>query len=177
MKKIKLFVFIVAVFNLFFMKTVFANSTYNYLIFVNNNFDRHPIYLKSYSTGYWVQQASILKNSSKSIFASSANCEKNHYGKLILSLEPHLFYNPLMKTLYGKISTKVYGGNGKILTTINTEDEIQGSLSVLHEKIIDQLYKKILTKSQNEIEVNDAINFYLKHSKETIEGSFCQILK
>ena len=177
MKKIKLFVFIVAVFNLFFMKTVFANSTYNYLIFVNNNFDRHPIYLKSHSTSYWVQQASILKNSSKSIFASSANCEKNHYGKLILSLEPHLFYNPLMKTLYGKISTKVYGGNGKILTTINTEDEIQGSLSVLHEKMIDQLYKKILTKSQNEIEVNDAINFYLKHSKETIEGSFCQILK
>jgi hypothetical protein len=176
MKKIKLFVFIVAVFNLFFMKTVFANSTYNYLIFVNNNFDRHPIYLKSYSTGYWVQQASILKNSSKSIFASSANCEKNHYGKLILSLEPHLFYNPLMKTLYGKISTKVYGVNGKILIAISTEDEMQGSLTILHEKLIDQLYKKILVKTQNQIEASELINFYLKQSKDSIEGTFCSIL-
>ena len=176
MNKIKLSVLIFAILNIFQNNTAFANSTYNYLIFVSSNFDKHPTYLKSYSTGYWVQQASILKNSSKSIFTSSENCEKNHYGKLILYLEPHLFYNPLMKTLYGEISTKVYGGNGKILTTIKTEEEVEGSLSVLHEKMIDQLYKKILTKAQNKIEVNDAINFYLNHSKEAIEGSFCQIL-
>ena len=176
MNKIKLSVLIFSILNIFQNNTAFANSTYSYLIFVSNNFDKHPTYLKSYSTGYWVQQASILKNSSKSIFASSANCEKNHYGKLILSLEPHLFYNPLMKTLYGKISTKVYGVNGKILIAISNEDEMQVSLSILHEKLIDQLYKKILVKTQNQIEASELINLYLKQSKDSIEGTFCSIL-
>ena len=159
MNKIKLSVLIFAILNIFLNNTAFANSTYNYLIFVSSNFDKHPTYLKSYSTGYWVQQASILKNSSKSIFTSSENCEKNHYGKLILYLEPHLFYNPLMKTLYGEISTKVYGLNGKILTTIKTEDEVEGSLSVLHEKMIDQLYKKFSQKLKIKLKLMMQLTF------------------
>jgi hypothetical protein len=81
-----------------------------------------------------------------------------------------------MKTLYGKISTKVYGVNGKILIAISTEDEMQGSLTILHEKLIDQLYKKILVKTQNQIEASELINFYLKQSKDSIEGTFCSIL-
>lgn len=175
MKKIKLCVFIAIILNLLYTNTVFANLNYDFLIHVSSNFDKHPTYLKSYSTGYWIQQASILKASSKSVFTLSASCEKNHYGKLILSLEPHLFYNPLMKTLYGKINTKVYGENGKILMAFNSEDEIQGSLTILHEKLIDQLYKKILAKTQNQIQTNEIISLNLKQSKY-IEGSFCMVL-
>ena len=173
MKKIKFYIPIIFAFTSI---CVHANSGNDYLIYISRSFDKHPTYIKSYSIGYWVPQASILKNSSKSVFSSSASCEKDNYGSLILSLEPHLFYNPLMTTLYGTISTRVYGLNGKIITTIKSEDEVQGYLSVLHEKLIDRLYKKVLTKLQNQIRTNDAINLYLQKNSEPIEGTFCSIL-
>jgi len=173
MKKIKFYILIIFAFTSI---CVHANSGNDYLIYISSSFDKHPTYIKSYSIGYWVPQASILKNSSKSVFSSSASCEKDNYGSLILSLEPHLFYNPLMTTLYGTISTRVYGLNGKIITTIKSEDEVQGYLSVLHEKLIDRLYKKVLTKLQNQIRTNDAINLYLQKNSEPIEGTFCSIL-
>ena len=173
MKKIKFYIFIIFAFNII---SAHANSGNDYLIHVSSNFDKHPTHLKSYSIGYWVPQATILKNSSKSVFTSSASCEKDHYGTLILSLEPQLFYNPLMQIFYGGISAKVYGYNGKIITTIKSEDELPGNLTILHEKLIDQLYKKILTKLQNQIHTNDAVNLYLKHKNKSIEGTFCLIL-
>lgn len=173
MKKIKFFIFLIFAFNII---CAHANPQNDYLMYVSSSFDKHPTYLKSYSIGYWIPQASILKNSSKSVFTSSASCEKDHYGRLILSLEPHLFYNPLMKILYGGITTKVYGYNGKIITTIKSEDEVPGYLTILHEKLIDQLYKKILVKTQNQIEASELINLYLRQSKDSIEGTFCSIL-
>jgi hypothetical protein len=173
MKKIKFYIFLIFAFNTI---SAAANSGNDYLIYVSSSFDKHPIYLKSYSIGYWIPQATILKNTSKSVFTSSASCEKDHYGRLILSLEPHLFYNPLMTTLYGNISAKVYGHNGKIIATIKSEDEIQGYLSILHEKLIDRLYKKVLTKLQNQIQTNEAVTLYLKQKNGPIEGTFCLML-
>ena len=173
MKKIKFYIFLIFAFNII---CAHANSGNDYLIYVSSSFDKHPIYLKSYSIGYWIPQATILKNTSKSVFTSSASCEKDHYGRLILSLEPQLFYNPLMKILYGGISTKVYGHSGKIITTIKSEDELPGYLTILHEKLIDQLYKKILTKLQNQISTNESVNLYLNQKNGPIEGTFCLIL-
>ena len=173
MKKIKFYTFLIFAFSVI---SATANSGNDYLIYVSSSFDKHPTYLKSDSIGYWIPQATILKNTSKSVFPSSASCEKDHYGKLILSLEPQLFYNPLMKILYGGISTTVYEHNGKIITTIKSEDEQPGYLTTLHEKLIDQLYKKILTKLQNQISTNEAVNQYLKQKNGLIEGTFCLIL-
>ena len=60
--------------------------------------------------------------------------------------------------------------------TIYSEDETQGILTVLYEKLVDKLYKKILLQLQNKISTNDAINSYLQKNSEPIEGTFCSIL-
>ena len=73
-------------------------------------------------------------------------------------------------------STKIYGNTGNIITTIKSEDEIQGSLNILHERLIDQLYRKILVKLQNQISTNEKVNFYLRQKKEPFEGTFCLTL-
>ena len=154
-----------------------ANTNYDYLIHIDENFDKHPIHLVDFRwQGYWIKQGSLLKKAASSALPNSALCEKGNYGNLVLSLDPHVFYNPLMKILYGGITTKVYGYNGKIITTIKSEDEVPGYLTILHEKLIDQLYKKILVKTQNQIEASELINLYLRQSKDSIEGTFCSIL-
>jgi hypothetical protein len=53
---------------------------------------------------------------------------------------------------------------------------VPGYLTILHEKLIDQLYKKILTKLQNQISSNEAVNLYLKQKNGPIEGTFCLML-
>jgi hypothetical protein len=53
---------------------------------------------------------------------------------------------------------------------------VPGYLTILHEKLIDQLYKKILIKLQNQISSNEAVNLYLKQKNGPIEGTFCLML-
>jgi hypothetical protein len=60
-----------------------------------------------------------------------------------------------------------------MIASFKTEDEVNGFLTVLYEKLIDQLYKKILTKVHNQIQTHDAVNFYLNQKKDPVEGSFC----
>ena len=156
-----------------------ANTNYNYLIYINESFDKHPIRLrgtKSY-TGYWVQQASILKKSALSGLPNSAWCEKGNYGNLILSLEPHIFFNPIMTTYYGTLKAKIYNQDGKIIKTIKVEDELSGILTVLYEVPVDKLYKKLLLALDEQIKNDTETNLILNDKRSKgIEGTFCLML-
>jgi len=44
-----------------------ANTNYDYLIHINESFDKHPIHLTGfYLQGYWIKQASLLKKAASS---------------------------------------------------------------------------------------------------------------
>ena len=58
---------------------------------------------------------------------------KGNYGNLVLSLDPHIFYNPKMTTFYGTLKAKIYNQEGKILKKIKVEDELIGRIDILHE--------------------------------------------
>ena len=41
-----------------------ANTNYDYLIHINESFDKHPIHLTGfYRQGYWIKQASLFSKS------------------------------------------------------------------------------------------------------------------
>jgi hypothetical protein len=155
-----------------------ANTNYDYLIHINESFDRHPIRLTSYRMqGYWIQQATLLKKAASSGLPNSALCEKGNYGQLVLSLEPHIFYNPKMTTFYGTLKAKIYDHNGKVIKKIKLEDELIGRIDILYEIPIDKLYKKLLTALDKQIKDDSEINLQLSNkSSQTIEGTFCLML-
>lgn len=156
-----------------------ADTNHNYLIFINESFDKHPIHLRSARGyyGYWVQQASLLKKSALSGLPNSAACEKGNYGNLILSLEPHIFFNPLMTTYYGTLKAKIYNQDGKIIKTIKVEDQLNGILTVLYEIPIDKLYKKLLLALDEQIKNDTETNIILNDkTSKGIEGTFCLML-
>lgn len=156
-----------------------ANTNYDYLIHINESFDKHPIRLsgpRTYSS-YWVKQASLLKKSALSELPNSASCEKGNYGNLILSLEPHIFFNPLMTTYYGTLKAKIYNQDGKIIKIIKVEDELRGILTVLYEVPIDKLYKKLLLALDEQIKTDTETNLILNDkTSKGIEGTFCLML-
>ena len=118
-----------------------ANTNYDYLIHINESFDKHPIHLTGfYRQGYWIKQASLLKKAASTGLPNSALCEKGNYGNLVLSLDPHIFYNPKMTTFYGTLKAKIYNQDGKILKKIKVEDELIGRIDILHEPIIQKVF-------------------------------------
>jgi hypothetical protein len=154
-----------------------ANMNYDYLIHINESFDKHPIRLSGYKQGYWIKQASLLKKAASTALPNSALCEKGNYGQLVLSLDPHIFYNPKMTTFYGTLKAKVYNQDGKVIKKIKLEDELIGRIDILHEIAIDKLYKKLLSALDMQIKNDPAINLHFRDkASQGIEGTFCLML-
>ena len=166
-----------ALLGLFASISVKSQTNYDYLIYVSKTFDDHSTHLNGFYSQYWVKQAPLLRESAIKQLRSSSLCEKNNYGSLILNIEPHLFYNPLMGTLYGSIKTTVYSSEPKVIKNFLSEDEIKTRLDVLPEKNISLLFDKLNLKLQDQIKDDVLINQILKRKNmKPIEGAFCLTL-
>jgi len=157
-----------------------ANTKYDYLLHVNDSFDKHPVHLKEGTRayrGYWVEQGSLLKNVASSALPNSALCEKGYYGNLVVSVDPYVFYNPLMTTFYGTLKAKIYNQDGKAIKKLKVENELIGRINILYEIPIKKLYNKLLLELDKQIKNDSDINQQLGDiTSQGIEGSFCQIL-
>ena len=155
-----------------------ANTNYDYLIHIDESFDKHPIHLIDFRwQGYWIKQGSLLKKAASSALPNSALCEKGNYGNLVLSLDPHIFYNPQMTTFYGTLKAKIYNQDGKAIKKIKVEDELVGRIGILYEISIDKLYKKLLMALDTQIKNDSEINILGSIKKsQGIEGTFCLML-
>ena len=152
-------------------------TNHDYLIYVSKTFDDHSTHLNGLYSQYWVKQAPLLRESAIKQLKSSSLCEKNNYGSLVLNIEPHLFYNPLLGTLYGSIKTTIYSSELKVIKSFLSEDEIKSRLDVLPEKNIGLLFDKLILKLQDQIKNEVMINQYLKQKNiKPIEGTFCLVL-
>jgi len=152
-------------------------TNHDYLIYVSKTFDDHSTHLNGFYSQYWVKQAPLLRESAIKQLKSSSLCEKNNYGSLVLNIEPHLFYNPLLGTLYGSIKTTIYSSEPKVIKSFLSEDEIKSRLDVLPEKNIGLLFDKLILKLQDQIKNEVMINQYLKQKNiKPIEGTFCLVL-
>ena len=154
-----------------------SQTTHDYLIYVSNTFDDHPTHLNGFYSQYWIKQAPLLKESAIKQFKSSALCEKNNYGSLILNMEPHLFYNPLMGKFYGSIKTTIYSSQAKPIKNFLNENEIEGRLDLLPERNIAILFDELTLKLQSQLKNDSTINQYLNKKNITpIDGAFCLLL-
>jgi hypothetical protein len=151
-----------------------AQTNHDYLIYVSKTFDDYATHLNGFYSQFWIKQAPLLKESTIKQLKSSALCEKNNYGSLILNMEPHLFYNPLMGKFYGSIKTTVYSSQPKPIKNFLSEDEIEGRLDVLPERNIGLLFDRLILKLQNQLKNDSSINEYLnKKNTVPIDGAFC----
>ena len=154
-----------------------SQTNQDFLLYVDKNFDKHLTHLNGFYSHYLIKEAPLLKASAMKNINSSALCEENNFGAFVLNMEPHLFYNPLMRTLYGSIETKVYSDKAKIIKNFITEDEIEGQLDIFPDKKVSLLFDKLTLKLENQIKNDVVINQYLKQKNTTlIEGTFCLLL-
>lgn len=80
----------------------------------------HQIRLRNYSQDYWYSQGPMLETAAHDVlgaeFGGVEMCDaKPNESKVLVWLRPSMFFNPQMRTFYGKVTAFTYTADGKPL--------------------------------------------------------------
>lgn len=135
---------------------VMAESASGTLLYIQPFEYTNPIRLWHYSLNYWFEQGPIVEKLALEKFGQKfsnvAMCESNQTGKVLIWLQPKMFYNPQLQLFYGKIVANVYTGMGKQVATYTGEAHARGHLDIYPEIAIKKSYAltldDLMTKMQ-----------------------------
>lgn len=104
----------------------------------------HPIKLWHPYTDYWFYQGPIVEDIAvdklSHAYGRVSVCDAGKFGRVLVWLQPKMFYNPQVQQFYGKVTAEVYTGMGKHVGTYVGESHVQGTLGLLAEGRIKQSY-------------------------------------
>lgn len=99
---------------------------------------------------YWFNQGPVVEKIAlekmPQYFGDVSMCESNQTGRLLIWLQPKMFFNPQLQVFYGEISANVYTGLGKLVGSYDGEARIQGHLDIFPEKSIAKSYALAMDK-------------------------------
>ncbi len=121
-----------------------AESTSGTLLYIQPFEYTNPIRLWHYSLNYWFEQGPIVEKLALEKFSQKfgevSMCESNQTGKMLVWLQPKMFYNPQVQQFYGKIVANVYSGMGKQVANYIGEAHAPGYLDIYPEQAIEKSY-------------------------------------
>lgn len=105
----------------------------------------HPIRLRNYSQGYWVNQGPMLEKAAHDVlgaeFGGVEMCDaKPNESKVLVWLRPSMFFNPQMRTFYGKVTAVTYTADGKPLANYVGEIAKQAFFDVKTDMTLNEVY-------------------------------------
>jgi hypothetical protein len=105
----------------------------------------HPIRLRNYSQGYWVSQGPMLETAALDVlsteFGGIQMCDaKPNESKVLVWLRPSMFYNPQMRTFYGKVTAATYTADGKPIASYVGEVAKQAFFDVKTDMTLNAVY-------------------------------------
>jgi hypothetical protein len=109
----------------------------------------HPIRLRNYSQGYWVNQGPMLETAARDVlgdeFGGVEMCNaKPNESKVLVWLRPSMFYNPQMRTFYGKVTAVTYTADGKPLANYVGEIAKQAFFDVKTDMTLNAVYRSAM---------------------------------
>lgn len=142
----------------------------------------HPIRILHPYLDVWHMKGPLAQkaatNTLNKYFANAQWCDKAQGASVVLSLEPHMFYNPQLQVFHGEIIAKVFtqtGGIGNIepaILRIKKQAQQNGTLTVKPEFFMEKAYAKAMEKVVAELKKNqlflNALNVKMAKNVETI---------
>lgn len=121
-----------------------AGTKPDVLIYIQPVEFTNPIKLWHPYTDYWFYQGppveSIAVEKLGKVYGKVEVCDANQSGRVLLWLQPKMFYNPQVQQFYGKVTAEVYTGMGKHVGTYIGEANVRGMLGMSAESWIKQSY-------------------------------------
>jgi hypothetical protein len=121
-----------------------ADSKADAVIYIQPVEYTNPIKLWHPYSDYWFYQGPLVEDIAVDKFGKSYGkvevCDANQAGRVLVWLQPKMFYNPQVQQFYGKVTAEVYTGIGKHIGTYVGESNVRGTLGMQAESRIKQSY-------------------------------------
>lgn len=104
------------------------------LVYINPNEYTHSAALSDFYYHYWFSQGpdieALAMEKLGAQFGDVGMCEGYSSAETVVWIRPSIFYNPKMRTYYGKIVAEVFSGSGKSLGIFTARAERNGWIDV-----------------------------------------------
>jgi hypothetical protein len=115
--------------------------------------------------------ASLLKH-----YDNVSECSDNSEAKLVLLLEPHMFYNAQSKVFHAEYIVRAYTSNGEPITRIKKQAKQLGPLNVAPEFFMQKAYVKAMDKVIEKLANDQPFLARLNQEKLINAGDICHQL-
>lgn len=104
-----------------------------------------PIQLWHPYQGYWFYQGPVVEAQAmlklKQVYGGVSLCDGNQSGKVLVWLQPRMFYNPQVQMFYSKVTANIYTGVGKFMASYEGESKVHGFINIAVDNWITQAYE------------------------------------
>tara|TARA_B110000261_G_scaffold145543_1_gene169041 strand:- start:165 stop:722 length:558 start_codon:yes stop_codon:yes gene_type:complete len=107
----------------------------------------------------------------KNLKLVAKKCASGTESKYIFSLEPNLFYNYQMNTLYGELKVKIYGPKNILKDTLTVNAKSQVNIYEKADFYISKMYDSLIVKLGSDILSK------LPKDNATINGDYCSTIE
>lgn len=106
------------------------------------------IKLQDFSQGYWFAPGPVLEQIAKEKLTASYGevsvCDADLAAKVLVWLQPRMFYNGQLQVFYGEIKANIYSSAEKLVASYMGESAQQGSLSIEPDYWIERSFSKAM---------------------------------
>lgn len=141
----------------------------------------NPIKLWHYYKDYWFYQGPVVEAEARQKISQQYGdvefCDGNASGRVLLWLQPKMFYNPQLEVFYGEVMVNVYKGQGEFVTSYRGKSNVRGMLGAYADIWIQKAYAlavdHALAKMQRDVTLQ---NFMQDINGEAISCSMISLL-
>jgi hypothetical protein len=121
-----------------------AGTKHDVLLYIQPVEFTNPIKLWHPYSDYWFYQGPLVESIAVEklgkVYGKVEVCDANQSGRVLVWLQPKMFYNPQVQQFYGKVTAEVYTGIGKHVGTYVGEANVHGIIGMQAESRIKQSY-------------------------------------
>ena len=135
-----------------------------------------------FSQDYWFEQGPVVEPLALKQFNASFSpvtmCEAGRSAKMIVWLQPRMFYNPQLQMFHGQITANVYTGKGELKTSYVGKSKVHGFVDIKPEKWIEKSYEQAISKVVNKIKADKDLQQLMGANDQsaTMDGVSCGIV-
>jgi len=148
------------------------NVTVNMLLYIQPVEYAHPIRLSNhYSYAYWFEQGPVVEplalDKLNHIYGAVSMCEANQPAKVLVWLQPRMFYNPQAQIFYGQVTANVYTGKGEFHSSYVGKSKLHGFLDIKPEIWVEKSYALAIDKMVAKMQSDKSLQTLIDSKNQT----------
>lgn len=164
-------------------KTEGKNVITDVLLYIQPVEYTNPIRLSNhYSYAYWFEQGPIVEslalNKMDQAYGTVSMCEASRSAKVLVWLQPRMFYNPQSQIFYGQVTANVYAGKGELKGIYKGKSSLHGFLDIKPEVWIQKSYALAVDKMVNKMKADKTLQALIDSHDQTnnMDGTQCSMV-